>query len=361
MSVALALTSVLVLFAPPEKARTLADLRAALVRRPADPALQAEYAGAALEAGQLVEAESAFRALISLEPTVGDWPFNLGILLVSTGNPAGGLLHLEKAVELMPRDPEPLAAFGSALVATDRADLAVVRLSPHRALGPTVLAILAFAELRMGETNAALNDAADAARSGAWHHHVLHATAAIHASRLDVARAALMSAAETAPPTSANLPWSKALLALAEGDAASALENYRKARAMAPDFLNPESPRFDSLAFAHPAERLALDALERSRRRPESPGVLFELSQVSSSVCPSLLQLQSALLDATALSACAGATARLVYLRSKADAKGHACIAKAISGLALPFSIPRGKRCSATLTVRPSPAEATSP
>ncbi|MBT9555096.1 MAG: hypothetical protein IV100_03655 [Myxococcales bacterium] len=357
MSVALALTSVLVLLAPPPKETSLEGLRAAVVRRPADAALQAEYAGAALEAGQLVEAEAAFRALLTLEPTVGDWPFNLGMLLVSTGNPAGGLVHLEKAVALIPGDPGPLAALGSALLATDRADLAVTRLAPARALGAPVLAILAFAELRTGSIADALTDAAEAARSGEWHHHVLHATAAIHAGRFDLARTALDSAAATAPATAANLPWSEALLALAEGHPARALGHFRRARQQAPDFLNPESPRFDPLAFAHPDERTALEALERARRRGDLTPVQLDISQVSPGNCPSPLQYHAALLGADSFSACHSATARLIAVGRALDAKGDACIYKAVKGLSLSQPVPRGQRCSATLSVRAPPAD----
>lgn len=357
MSVALALTSVLVLLAPPPKTRSLDDLRAAVVRRPADAALQAEYAGAALEEGRLVEAEAAFRALVTLEPAVGDWPFNLGMLLVSTGNPAAGLVHLEKAVSLLPTDPAPLAALGSALLATDRADLAVARLAPQRALGAPVLAILAFAELRVGDVAAAVTDAADAARSGEWHHHVLHATAAIHLGRFDVARTALDVAAVTAPLTAANLPWTEALLALAEGHGARALGHFRRARQQAPDFLNPESPRFDPLAFAHPGERAALDALEGARRRGELEPVHLDLSQMSPGNCPSSLQYQAALLGADSFTACHSAKARLVAVGQALEAKGDACIYKAVKGLSLSAPLPRGKRCSATLTVRAPTAD----
>ncbi len=357
MSVALALTSVLVLLAPPPKARSLDDLRAAVVRRPADAALQAEYAGAALDAGQLVEAESAFRALLTLEPTVGDWPFNLGMLLVSTGNPAGGLVHLEKAVSLLPGDPGPLAALGSALLATDRADVAVSRLAPQRALGAPVLAILAFAELRTGDITAALVDAAAAARSGEWHHHVLHATAAIHAGDFDVARKALASAASTAPATAANVPWTEALLALAEGYPARALEQFRKARLKAPDFLNPESPRFDPLAFAHPGERAALTAFDAARRRGDLAPVHLDLSQFSPGNCPTSLQYQASLLGSDTLSACLAAKARLIAVGPTLEAKGDACIVRAAKGLSLPVPVPRGKRCSVTLTARELPAD----
>jgi tetratricopeptide (TPR) repeat protein len=89
-------------------------------------------------AGQLAEAESLYRAILAQQPRHADANHNLGLLLVSAGQPQAALPFLKTAVEAMPKNVTFWQSQIQGLIAANRRDLAeqAIRLGQRRGIAP---------------------------------------------------------------------------------------------------------------------------------------------------------------------------------------------------------------------------------
>lgn len=79
------------------------------------------------QAGQLIDAEKAYRKLLKVEAANADALRLLGGLYLQTGQLPKAVEYLEKAARLLPQDPETLTNAGSALRGVGRLDEAISR------------------------------------------------------------------------------------------------------------------------------------------------------------------------------------------------------------------------------------------
>jgi len=71
------------------------------------------------ERGRWADAEIELRKALALNPDQAEWHFNLGLTLEASGRDREAVQSFEKAIDLMPGQPEPLVAAGAAAARLD--------------------------------------------------------------------------------------------------------------------------------------------------------------------------------------------------------------------------------------------------
>ncbi len=347
----------LVLLGPPEV--ELERLRAALEREPEDVELRHAFAGQAIEAGRLVEAEKALREVLRRAPDRLDAALDLAMLLLDTRRTEQALPLLERVVEAAPADEDALSGLVSALIDLGRPTDALLRLQQP---SDRLLPLRAFAQLRAGNTAKALDDIGTCLerRPDEWPLRVLAAVAFAVGGRLEAADREVDLAAERAPATAANVPYARAFVAFLRGNVTLAQRSMAEARAKAPGAFEPASTSFTPMAFATSDEVIFLDWASKLPDGPllRTPALELTMGRASPAKtlsCTRATVMAAVLESPERLARCEATRVPFTLTARGLDARGAAgrCLEAATATARPP--LPDGVTCRAALTLQSSP------
>ena len=248
------------------KRAALKAFRRAVALAPSDTEIRYNYGVVALQANERVEAMTAFQRVVTAKPDHGLAQFNLGKLLNDQRHSEDALPHLADAVRLLPDDAAARVELAWAQTATGQTKSAVKTVSDFKNPNGAMHSLRAFLALREGRWDTAVQSATGAVRAETerLEHRILLAMSMLYTPNRGAAMRALTKLYETeAGRRVSNITYALGLGAFLDGDVKMAKHRWSGLQGRNAAIYDPQSKRFDPMAFPTESDRAYLNWAKR--------------------------------------------------------------------------------------------------